>query len=300
MKAFSSTKMTNSRQSWISSPATIVVTISIPLVILVWLAPSVLGKLVEPLMRPLLSSEAKLRASILNVTPPNTSVDASELATLREENEELRKLLGDETEERIAAGVIGRPTNLPYDVLVIDKGSDDGVVKDAPVYAGEKLVIGLVAAVYDQSSVVALTTTPGWHSTVYIYGPNIYTTAVGQGGGVARVHVPQGIPLEVGNSVVVPSLSGGIYGTIFSIDSVPSRPEQYGYVATDVPINALRLVAIGKRPLSPVDFETARAVIQETKSLLLEVKLPEGVLIDAGSATSSATSTTATSTEEEI
>lgn len=287
--------MTKSRRNWIKDPVVITLAIAVPLAVFVWLMPTAVARVVEPILRPLLSSEAKLRSSFIKDKPVDTNVDASELAMLREENEELRHILGSEEEGRLAAGVIGRPTNLPYDVLVIDKGSDDGVVKDAPVYAGEKLVIGIVAAVYDKSSVVALTTTPGWRSTVYIYGPNIYTTAVGQGGGVARVHVPQGIELEVGNSVVVPSLSGGIYGSIFTVDSVPSRPEQYGYVATEVPINALRVVAIGLRPLNPVDFETARQVIQDARAELLEVPVPEGVLIEAESATS-----TATTTETEI
>lgn len=232
---------------------------------------------------------------------------ATELGYLREENESLRALLGDEEIEKISAGVIGRPTALPYDVLMIDKGEEDGIVEDAPVYAGEHTVIGFVAKVYNHSSLVALVSTPGFTSTAYIYGPNIYTTAVGIGGGVTRIHVPQGIEIEVGDPVVMPSLAKGVYGSISAVDSVPERPEQYGYVTTKLPINSLRAVAVGTRGLSVMDFEATQAVVDEAKRDFLMVDVPEGMLIDIGSSTSTATSSeeqlededTATSTEEE-
>lgn len=274
-----------------------------PLFLLLWLFPGLLGQFAAPLIRPLLSAETKLRQSITDQDQPGANLDNIELDRLRAENTALRTVLGSENETRIAAGVIGRPTNLPYDVLVIDKGERDGIVKDAPVYVGTNQVIGFIVAVYKESSVAALVTTPGWSSTVYIYGPNIYTTAVGQGGGIARVHTPQGIKLEEGNIVVVPSLSDGIFGRISAVDSIPSRTEQYGYVAMNMPLNSIRLVAVGTRPLSTIDFETAKTVVNEAGRNLLLVPVPEGILIEAESATSTATSTdanvstTATTTE---
>ncbi|MCA9325485.1 hypothetical protein KDA23_05490, partial [Candidatus Saccharibacteria bacterium] len=118
--------------------------------------------------------------------------DGSEYAInqLLVENEELRALLGTASTSRIGAGVIGRPTELPYDTILIDRGSRDGVVENAPVFAGAEQTIGFIGRVYPHTAVVVLATTPGISSTVYIYGPNIYTVAEGMGGGIIRVHVP--------------------------------------------------------------------------------------------------------------
>ena len=138
---------------------------------------------------------------------------------LQVENDILRDLLGSGTTSRIAAGVVGRPTELPYDTILIARGARHGVVKNAPVFAGRNQAIGFVGDVYNQSALVVLTSTPGVETTVYIYGPNIYTTALGVGGGHVRVHVPQGIVLEPGNLVVMPSFDAGIYGEINTIES---------------------------------------------------------------------------------
>ena len=292
MKRFLSTKTTSRhRTSPEKRELVLLGSVFVPLFLLLWLFPGLLGQFVAPILRPLLSAETKLRLSITDQAQPDANLDNIEIDRLRAENTALRTVLGSENETRIAAGVIGRPTNLPYDVLVIDKGERDGIVKDAPVYVGTNQVIGFVVAVYGESSIVALVTTPGWSSTVYIYGPNIYTTAIGQGGGITRVHTPQGIKLEEGNIVVVPSLSDGVFGRISAVDSVPSRTEQYGYVAMNMPLNSIRLVAVGTRPLSTIDFETAQAVVTEAGRELLLVPVPEEILIEAESATTTATTT---------
>lgn len=268
--------------------------------ILIWLFfPTPIRYVSELLFGPMLKTESTLKGLL-----PEKSVDyelslQEELTYLRSENESLRQQLSDSGEERIAAGVIGRPTALPYDVLVIDQGSNDGVIEGAPVFADQYHVIGFVAAVYQNSSVVALVTTPGFTSTVFVFGPNIYTTAAGLGGGAMRIHVPQGIDLHEGNIVAVPSLSPGIFGTITVIDSVPSRPEQYGYVTSDIAVNSLRYVSVGTRPVSNISFEEARTVIETTKREFLNIDMPEGVLIEVDSDQSTSTATsTATSTSE--
>ena len=211
---------------------------------------------------------------------------------LSAENELLRGLLGQATTStRIGAGVVGRPTNLPYDVLVIDKGELDGVLKDAPVYLGRDQVIGVVAEVYGHSAVVALVTTPGLASTVYIYGPNIYTTAEGIGGGVLRVNVPQGILLEEGNLVVIPSFASGVYGTVTLVESVPTKPEQFGYVTIETPLSSLRYVSVGSQPIQPISFEAEKDIVDKIRLDLTTVPVPAGVLVDVNPATTTATST---------
>ncbi len=221
------------------------------------------------------------------------------IKTLSQENDALRSLLGYDGEERILAGVIGRPGTLPYDVLMIDQGTHDGVQEGAPVYIGDNTVIGVVRNATTQTALVELVTTPNFEATVYIIGPNIYTNAVGMGGGQLRVGVPQGIALETGDMVVLPSVASGIYGEISTIQSAPSGPEQYGFVSPHTPIASIRFVSVGTRPMQTVSFEAAQEIVSHTKEELFSVPVPEGVLVDTETGSSTASSTASTTSLQE-
>ncbi|MCA9361606.1 hypothetical protein KC845_03555 [Candidatus Kaiserbacteria bacterium] len=210
------------------------------------------------------------------------------IRTLTQENDELRSLLGYEGEERVLAGIIGRPDELPYDVLMIDRGSKDGIVEGAPVFINDSTIIGLVRSVTFQSSVVELITTPGFETTVFIIGPNIYTNALGIGGGQMKVGVPQGIQLSEGDLVVIPSITSGVYGEISFVQSEPTQPEQYGFVSTHIPLSSMRLVSVGKTPVSTISFEEAQEILKTQRQNLL-LPIPADVLVEVN-ATSTATS----------
>ncbi len=205
---------------------------------------------------------------------------------LAKENAELRGLLGDSGDERILAGVIGRPNALPYDMLLIDQGERDGIAPGAPVYIGDRTVIGFVQSVAERTSLVTLITTPDFSSTVYVLGPDIFTTAVGMGGGQLRVGIPQGIIVKEGDLVILPSITSGVYGAVSHIEMIPSQPEQYAYVAPRTPIGSLRLVAVGKTPMVGSSFDAALANVAVAKSDLFTVPVPPGYQATGTAATS--------------
>lgn len=211
------------------------------------------------------------------------------IQTLTQENDELRNLLGYEGESRILAGVIGRPGNLPYDSLMIDQGTRDGVLEGAPVYIGEGTVIGIVKSASPQTALVELITSPGFEATVFISGPDIYTNAVGMGGGQLRVGVPQGIPLAEGDMVVLPSITSGIYGEISVVQSEPTQPEQYGFVSPGTPLSGIRFVSVGTIPMQSISFEAAQEILAQMKTELFTIPVPEDILIDTQSTTTIAT-----------
>lgn len=226
------------------------------------------------------------------------STDAT-LQRLYEENNRLRQLLGDTGEDRIGAAVIARPSQLPYDFLQIDRGSEHGVLAGAPVYSGTDTVIGVVRQVDQQFSFVELFTTPGFTATAFVSDSNIVATLEGFGGGVARVRVPQGIPLRVGSLVYVPSIKPGVYGRLAYIESEPTQPEQYGYIVPDKAISSLQYVAVGRSVLEP---PTAELIQSEVAAITATSLLVEGVntvvsdLVDRTATTSDAT----TSPEEVV
>jgi len=317
MKKFSSITRVNSRRtSQTKKNVGLFVIVGVVVLIALWLLPKLLAGAAAVVVTPIQAAQTWLFESTGNlplylrdrqVLILENQKLHEELALqsgqeysvqlLRRENQELRSLLGDEGKTRIMAGIIGRPNALPYDVLVIDQGARDGVVENAPVYIGDNRVVGVVKKVFSDSAVVEMVTTPGFVTSVFVVGPNIYTNATGIGGGQLRVGVPQGIALAIGDSVILPAVDSGVLGVISHIESLPTQPEQYGYVATDVPLQSLRFVAVGSAPVESVTFEQAQAIVAEGLSRLFTVPVPEGVLVVTGTtSTSTATSSAASTT----
>lgn len=193
---------------------------------------------------------------------------------LAKENAELRELMGDNGDDRILAGIIGRPNTLPYDMLMLDQGSVDGVVAGAPVYIGKRTVIGFVQSVSERTSLVTLITSPSFKSTVYVLGPDIYTSATGIGGGQLRVGVPQGFVVKEGDLVILPAVTSGVYGAVTYVEDVPSQPEQYAYVSPKIPLSSLRLVAVGVTPIHEASFAEALENVTTELTDIFTVPIP--------------------------
>lgn len=166
---------------------------------------------------------------------------------LMEENASLRALLSSTPEERIMAEVIDRPPNLLYDNLQINKGYTDGMIVGAPVYTGQNAVVGVVVHTSANYSFVELLTSPGFISSAYVLGADVFAELEGVGGGVGRVRLPQGLKIEVGQLVLLPAVDSGIYGEIISIENPPTQPVQYGYVAPLTSLQSVRYVTVSKR-----------------------------------------------------
>lgn len=249
----------------------------------------------------LLASDTSLRAEIRDLEESLAAhgAAATRAAYLRAENEALRAQLGATTASTTIAGVIAQPPVLPYDVLVIDRGEADGIRENAPVYASADIVVGFVARTFAHRSVVQLATMPGVTATAYVYGPDVYATARGQGGGVMRVSVPQGVPLARGDVVALPALTGGAFGQIEYVDSVPERPAQYGYVPSPISLQSLRFVRVGARPLTSLSFAEAEAAISSTAESLLTVPVPARARAPLATSSQPAATSTATSSPPE-
>ncbi len=217
--------------------------------------------------------------------------NANTLQKLQVENNEFRTQIGAVPEARVLARVVGRPNQLPYDMLMIDRGYSHAVTQNAPVFLGSDQVIGFVSKVFEKTSLVTLVTTPGFVSSAYVMGPDIYTFAEGMGGGVLRVRVPQGILLQTGDLVVLPALDSGVYGDVSLVEAAATQPEQYGYVSADIPLQSLYYVSVGAEPVTTHTFEQAEKVVADVKSGLFTVAVPPDILVTPELASTSVSST---------
>ncbi len=307
MKNFSSKTNKSSRQSSAKQTLGKVVVFTIVAVLIIFFLRNFLGSITATPARVLLSirsyfteSTATLpvylrsRAEIvrqiedLNEELASRSGDRSTIGRLTNENDELRALLGDSRDERILAGVIARPPSTPYDVLVIDKGSENGIVEGAIVHQARQHAIGIVSRVYTNMSLVTLFSSSGAESTVYLYGPDIFAYAYGEGGGVIRISVPQGIEVHEGDSVVLPSVESGDLGVIERVVTVPTQPEQSAYLTFPIPIQSLHTVTVSREPVAPKDVDTIKAQVEVVRERF-KVDVPDAFRL--GTATATPTST---------
>ncbi len=194
------------------------------------------------------------------------------LRRLQDENNRLRALLSENGTQRTVANVIARPGDIPYDLLQIDRGSDSGINENSLVYVGQDQLIGSVLLVSRNYSFVQLFTTPGVEMTGFISGPDVIATVEGMGGGVARVRVPQGIPLSVGDLVYVPSIQPGLFGQIDFVENRPSQPEQFGYIALQTPLQSVYEVSVSEVEVGQASVES---IIIGKKSIIAERLLIE-------------------------
>ncbi len=198
---------------------------------------------------------------------------------LLEENMQLRSLANvSSSSDRLVARVIARPNSLAYDLMQIDRGSDHGVAVGVPVYSGLDSVVGVVVEVASKYAFVELFTTPGFESTAYVIGPNVFSTLEGMGGGVARVKLPQGVPLSVGQLVLLPGVSNGVYGEIVSVENHPTQPEQYGYVTPPIAMNNIYYVSVDTEAVQP---KTEYAIEETIKNAIKQKMLLNNTTVES-------------------
>lgn len=225
----------------------------------------------------LINEVEKLRTEIATQSGTQLSI-----RRLMDENIQLRGMANAAStdKERLVARVLSRPGQLSYDLLQIDRGSASGVMVGAPVYTGVDSILGIVVQVYDNYSFVDLFTSPGFESTAFIFGPNVFSPIEGIGGGVARVRLPQGVSIEEGQLVILPGVSNGIYGEIARVENEPTQPEQYGYITPPLAINNLLYVSVG---LNPIVQESALEIDQTIRTMLRDsMRLSTTTLMEFG------------------
>lgn len=140
------------------------------------------------------------------------NAEAVRVEELERENDILREQLGfvqESDAETIPALVIGRPPFSEFQLIVIDKGSRDGVTEDQAVILSSGLLVGRVFEVQDATSTVLLLTDV--HSTVHavIQGSRANGIVTGDRGiGLVLDSIPRSAEVESEDRVLTTGLSG--------------------------------------------------------------------------------------------
>lgn len=170
------------------------------------------------------------------------------IQTLKNENEQLKEIVGRKTEHdnRILSVVLSRPPKVPYDSLIIDIGESYEISEGDIVYAETDYIIGRIGAVYANSAVVKLFSSPGEKIDVLLGSSTTPVVAEGRGGGNFYIKVPKNIPIVEGDQITVPSMNSIVLGTAEFVDSSEGEAFSQIYFKLPVKLNALHYVQIQK------------------------------------------------------
>jgi len=147
---------------------------------------------------------------------------------LKKENEDLKNILNRNQVNRklLLGAVLVKPFLSPYDTLIIDIGTLEGVIAGDQVIVDGNIFIGYISEVYSDTSKVVLYSSPGEKVKVLIGDNNVEKEAVGLGGGNFIVEMPRGSDVKEGDSIVIPSVSSNIFGIVEKIESKESNSFQ--------------------------------------------------------------------------
>lgn len=159
--------------------------------------------------------------------------NAEKIAALTNENAmlaaraaDLTKLLGTRVAPApgIVAAVRARPPVAPYDVLIIDQGTADGIVLGSLVTGNGGTPIGTIGQADATQSRVTLFSTHGIQSAGWVGESRIPLTLTGAGAGAFTASVPKAAGVQVGDGVYLANTGAFPIGTVVTIEVDPSSP----------------------------------------------------------------------------
>jgi cell shape-determining protein MreC len=193
-------------------------------------------------------SVGQLQAELASTTAALADRDA-----LAQENAELKRLLGrPQASAQVLGAVLLRPPGIPYDTLVIDVGSKDGVVAGDVVFGGGTLAIGDVTDVYEHTSRVSLFSAPGRSYDAQI-APRLAPSSIvpvsleGQGAGSFVGQIPAGSAAAPNDPVLIPGIGNSFLGGITHIDAPSGSSFETVYIQMPVNIFSLKYVEVQTR-----------------------------------------------------
>ncbi len=139
---------------------------------------------------------------------------------LQEENKNLKEELGRyNSSTKILAAVLSKPPESPYDTLVIDVGSKQGVALGQKVYLSQSIIVGVVTDVTPNTSLVELFSTGNRKQEATLSRTHASFTLTGRGGGNFILEVPKDTDIVWGDEFIYPGLNQSILGSVYYIDS---------------------------------------------------------------------------------
>lgn len=172
----------------------------------------------------------------------------TEMNYYKSQKEELEKILGkiSDPKQYVLARILAKPGFSPYDTLVIDSGSKDGVIAGAYVYADGTVLLGHVSSVNNRSAVVKLYSSPEERTNVFVGISGIESVAIGKGGGTFELKLPKNTDVKEGDIVTMASTTGNILGEIMHITNSASDAYEKALFKSPIDVSKITSVLVEK------------------------------------------------------
>lgn len=166
---------------------------------------------------------------------------------LEKENAILKGLSASERREFLIASVISRPPYTPYDMLIIDVGSKDGVKEGMQVLAFGNVLLGYVTDVFFQISKVKLISSSGEETNVLLESSLNPAISVGRGGENFEIILPRAISVSIGERIITLGSRPLLVGIVERIEHQETDPYQKIIFRLPVNIQYLNRVFLSKK-----------------------------------------------------
>ncbi|MCE9549135.1 rod shape-determining protein MreC [Candidatus Nomurabacteria bacterium] len=182
----------------------------------------------------------------LKIQINSSAADVANYNSVVEENLELKEVLNrkKDTIDMVLANILAKPSQSLYDTLLVDVGSDNGVMEGNMVFAFGNIPVGKVSIVHGNSANVVLFSSSGEKTDAIISGRNIFIEAVGRGGSNFEIILPRDVILEKGNQIVLPGVSNYLLGVVEGVISDPRDSFQKVLFTSPVNIQELKFVEV--------------------------------------------------------
>lgn len=144
--------------------------------------------------------------------------------TLGDKNSDLSKLFanGSQTPQGILGGVVARPPESPYDTLIVETGTDQGVTIGMEAFGAGGAPVGVVTQTSGSYSRITLFSSAGESISGWVGKDRLALTLLGAGGGAFTSQLPSGSGILAGDTVYVPGPGALPIGTVNVVSSDPS------------------------------------------------------------------------------
>lgn len=181
-------------------------------------------------------------------------LDSSERILITAENDALREQLRfvkRTARTTLISYVVGKTIDNTANTLIIDRGSDDGVVIGSAVIVGDGILAGKIAKVNPRSAIVRLLNDPSSKVAASILNKDKSVGLVEGGFGISvkLTTVLQNETLTEGDIIVTSGLEeliprGLLVGTITTVEKENYRPFQSAVITPAAPLSRLTIVGV--------------------------------------------------------
>jgi|SRR3989338_3842356 len=144
----------------------------------------------------------------------------------------------------IVATVLTYPPQTPYDIIIIDIGSNDSVVIGGEVSMSEGPLLGLVSEVFSRRAKVKLFSASGEETSAILERNDMPITLEGRGGGNFRISLPRDMEIEKGDRILSADISARLMAIVEDVTVQPTDAFKEVLAKSPTNIFALRFVFV--------------------------------------------------------